>query len=84
MKKKKQSTGKDRQKDKQDRQREIDRHLLKQTTNKHTCKHIHVIRKTLTSLWSEKLHYKFIQSAEDCDFMLALDAVWPLRRIKAV
>lgn len=35
----------------------------------------------LTSLWSKKLHYKFIESTEDGDFMLALDAVGQLRRI---
>ena len=40
-----------------------------------------LIRKenTLTSLLSEKLHYKFIESTEDGDFMLALDAVRLLR-----
>lgn len=32
-------------------------------------------RETLTSLWSEKLHYKFIESTKDGDFMFALDAV---------
>lgn len=26
-------------------------------------------------MWSEKLHYKFIESTEDGDFMLALNAV---------
>lgn len=36
-------------------------------------------RETLTSLWSEKLHYKFIESAEDGDFMLALNAARLLR-----
>lgn len=36
-------------------------------------------RETLTSLWSEKLHYKFIESTEDGDFMLALNAVRLLR-----
>ena len=36
-------------------------------------------RKTLTSLWSKKLHYKFIQSTEDGDFILALDAEKLLR-----
>lgn len=30
-------------------------------------------RETLTSLWSKKLHYKFIESTEDGDFMLALN-----------
>lgn len=34
---------------------------------------------TLTSLWSEKLHYKFVESTEDGDFMLALDAIRLLR-----
>lgn len=32
-------------------------------------------RETLTSLWSEKFHYKFIESTEDGDFMFALNAV---------
>lgn len=28
----------------------------------------------LTSLWSIKLHYKLIKSAQNCDFMLTLNA----------
>lgn len=35
--------------------------------------------KTLTSLWSEKLHYEFVESAEDGHFMFAFDAVGLLR-----
>lgn len=32
-------------------------------------------REALTSLGSKKLYYKFIESTEDGDFMLAFDAV---------
>lgn len=32
-------------------------------------------REALTSLWSKKLYYKFVESTEDGDFVLALDAV---------
>lgn len=32
-------------------------------------------RETLTSLRSKELDYKFVESSEDGDFMLALDAV---------
>lgn len=35
----------------------------------------------LTSLWSIKLHYKFIESTKNGDFMLALDAERLLRRM---
>lgn len=31
-------------------------------------------------MWSEKLHYKFIESTEDGDFMFALDAVRLFRK----
>lgn len=30
-------------------------------------------------MWSKKLHYKFVESAEDGDFMLALNAGGQLR-----
>lgn len=42
-------------------------------------------KKKLTSLWSIKLHYKFIQSTQNGDFMLTLDAEQTrLRSIPAV
>ena len=30
--------------------------------------------RALTSLWSVKLHYEFVESTQDCDFMLTLNA----------
>lgn len=38
-------------------------------------------REALTSLWSKKLHYKFIEATEDGDFMLALNTGRLLRRM---
>lgn len=35
----------------------------------------------LTSLWSIKLHYKFIEPTEDGDFMFALNAEGLLRKM---
>lgn len=32
------------------------------------------VNEILTSLWSKKLYYKFVESTEDGDFMLAFDA----------